>query len=417
MAPQRLAATHEFFRRILIGALAAAAALACATPAQALTPTDLPPVGADAGRFSLPIDCAITDTDLGGISVFDLKTSVDIQGVAPASLGPGQQFFLTEGSGSMTFPSWLTGLGAAVGITTADATVREMNIGARNATPAAINLASTPIQIPGIPITGGKDLVVGLPTGGGTFPDIGPYTAPDHGIVTLEFTGAVVDVALKASWGLVLHLRASCTPVAGNGLLSMAVGGAPGQPPAAFHGVPLHYPAVGVNQQVGIIHAPYRCTALGSRFDVGIAVGAQLPLSVDRATGLTFTDASGALVLPAGTVNQLLDAGFTGAAGTVTELTLTVDGGTPTSQNVIPAGGIPIPPTAFTRGQPLVVPLPAGGTLTAGPYLPAAGANHLVVSLGTAAATLRFTGGTGDVSATCAAPDPQVVLYDAPVTG
>jgi hypothetical protein len=205
--------------------------------------------------------------------------------------------------------------------------------------------------------------------------------------------------------------------VAGNALLSMAVGGAAGQPPAAFHDVPMNYPAVDVNQQVGIIHAAYKCTIFGSLFDAGVAVGGVLPLSVARATGLTFTNASGAMTMPATTVNQLLDLGFSAAGGTVSTLNLVVENGTPATQNVIPAGGIPIPQTPLVRNQPLVISLPANGTLTAGPYMPTAGADHMVISLGSAAATLQFVGAGRAVDANCAAPTPKVILYDAPVTG
>ncbi|GAA0246716.1 hypothetical protein GCM10010492_52840 [Saccharothrix mutabilis subsp. mutabilis] len=388
-----------------------------ATPANALDAEDLPPIGADAGRFNLPITCAITLPELGGLKVLDLPLNVDIQGVAPTQLGPGQQFFLTQGSGSMTFPRWLTDFGATFGVNRVDAIVTNMSIGARNATPTHYNIAGDGIHVNDIALTAGQELTVRLPVDpAATFPDIGPFTAPDAGVVTLQFDRAVVLITLKAAWGLVLKLKADCLPVAGNALLSMAVGGPAGQPPLAFHGVPLDFPRIPVNHQVGIINAPYRCTVLGQPFDVGIAVGAFTPLSVARSGAIRFTESSGALIIPAATVDRLLDAGITRASGRVTELTLAAAGGSPGATNVL-GEGFAIPETTLTRGRDVVVELPPDdGTLTAGPWTPDPGSGHVKISLATAAAELSLNG-QPPTPVRCATPSPEVILLDAPVTG
>ncbi|HEY3479475.1 MAG TPA: hypothetical protein VGL02_11330 [Streptomyces sp.] len=151
-------------RRIGVLAAVSAALLATVvTPAEALAPADVPAIGVDTGRFHLPISCAITLPDLGGTKVFDLGTSVDVQGVVATSLGPGQQFYLSQGSGAITFPTWLTGLAGTVGIDRADATVSQLVIGATNATPPSINVTETPQTIKDIVPCCGRPTVSGSP--------------------------------------------------------------------------------------------------------------------------------------------------------------------------------------------------------------------------------------------------------------
>jgi hypothetical protein len=396
----------------LAGAAALALALVQAPAAHALPPQDVPGIGVDTGRFKLPIGCTIA---LAGLPVFYLPTDVDVQGVAPVQLGPGQEFWLTQGSGSITFPEWLTALAPILGITRADARVTDLTIGASDSTPSAVNIAADePFEIKDIPVEAGKPLKVGLPLSG-TF-DVGPYKAPDGGKVTLAFDHAFAEVDLKSQAGFSLPITADCKPSAGNALLTIGVGGAPGRPPAKISGAPLNFSEPKSNELVGIINAPYRCTLGGEPLDVGIAVGARIPLVARRGGSFSFTEASGALVIPAGTVNRLVDKGYGSVSGTVTALNLEVEGGTPARQNVIPAGGIAIPRTPLVRDGQITVPLPGTGTLTAGPFTPSSGAESVSVGLGSAAAELSFDGAPGAAPATCDAPSPKVYLVDNPVT-
>lgn len=404
--------TPPALRRLCAAAAAALVllGLVSAPPARALPPGDVPAIGVDTGRFKLPIGCTIT---LGGLPVFYLPTDVDVQGVAPVQLGPGQEFWLTQGSGSITFPSWLTALAPILGVGKADARITDLSIGASGSTPESVNIAKDrPIEIKDIAIEAGKPLKVGAPVSG-TF-DVGPFTAPASGATTLQFVRATAEVDLKSSLGFALPIKADCKPAAGNALLKIGIGGPAGQPPAKITGAPLNFAEPASNELVGIIHAPYACTLGGDRLDVGIAVGADIPLTVRRGGSFSFTRASGALTIPPETVNKLIGKGYTTAAGRVTTQNLHVDGGTPATQNVAGAG-IEIPRTPLVRDQRIVVPLPADGTLTAGPFTPSPGATSVAVSLGEAAADFTFNGTTA-AKATCAAPSPKVYLVENPVT-
>jgi hypothetical protein len=402
--------------RRCLTALACCAALALAlvrTPAaHALPPQDVPAVGVDTGRFKLPIGCTIA---LAGLPVFYLPTDVDVQGVAPVQLGPGQEFWLTQGSGSITFPDWLTALAPVLGVDRADARVTDLTIGASGSTPPAVNIAEgKPFEIKDIAIEAGKPLKVGLPLSG-TF-DVGPFQAPSAGKVTLAFDHAFAEVDLKSQAGFSLPITADCKPSAGNALLTIAVGGAPGQPPARISGAPLNFPEPRSNELVGIINAPYTCALGGEPLDIGIAVGARIPLVAKRGGSFSFTEASGALVVPAAAVNRLLDRGHRSVSGKVTTLNLEVEGGTPARQNVIPSDGVAIPRTPLVRDRQIMVPLPSNGTLTAGPFAPSFGATNVAVSLGSAAAELSFDSTPGATPAACDAPSPKVYLVDDPVT-
>jgi hypothetical protein len=399
----------------VLGALAMlVSALVTPPAANAIPAEDLPAIGVDTGRFKLPIACTINFA--GALPVLWLPLDVDIQGVAPVQLGPGQEFWLTQGSGSITFPDWLTSLAPILGIDKADATVSDMSIGATNSTPDAVNLAKDPIKLADIPVEAGKPLKVGLPAPGQNLFDVGPYTAPQSGKVTLGFNSAFAKVDLKSSAGFALPITADCKPRGGNALLTIAVGGKPGQPPAKFQGAPLNFPEPKSGELAGIINAPYQCTWNGQPHSVGIAVGADgIPLTVSRSGSFSFTNASGALTVPKETVNDLIDQGVKTISGTVSELNLEVEGGTPQTLNVIPSQGVTIPETTLARDQRLVVPLPADGTLTAGPFKPSAGSQNVRVMLGGARAQLSLNG-DASTQATCGKPSPSVYLVDNPVT-
>lgn len=69
------------------------------------------------------------------------------------------------------------------------------------------------------------------------------------------------------------------------------------------------------------------------------------------------------------------------------------------------------------RDRPIVVPLPADGTLTAGPYAPAPGATNMIIGTGAAEAAFVFEGdgGTVEATGTCEEPETPVHLVDAAI--
>jgi hypothetical protein len=405
--------TNTPFLRRMRGAFAliAVAAALAPTAASALDTKLVPSIGADTGRFTLPISCAIK---LGTLQVAKINGTVDIQGIAPVQLGPGQQFYLSQGSGALTLPAWLTTLGGLVTIKKADAVVDSLLIGATRSNPATIDLAKNyDLSVTDVPVVAGKPITVGLPKLGNF--RVGPYVAPADGRVQFRFEGATANVTLKGAGTLKVKVRAECAASQGNALLSVAVGNqVDPTKPALYENEPLSYPTVAAGNLIGIVNSPYKCDIGGTQYDVGIAVGGVIPLAVKKAGTLSITQASGAITLPAATVNRLLDAGYTSLQGKVDELRLIVDNGSPANPNVLP-GGTTIPVTTLVRDTPVIVSLPTAGTVTAGPFKPTAGAASMVIGMGSAAATLQFNGNGQDVKATCPKPEPDALLVDAPL--
>lgn len=390
--------------------LALAAALAPST-SSALDPQLVPSIGADTGRFTLPISCQIS---VGTLKLIKIGGTVDIQGIAPVQLGPGQVFYLSQGSGALTLPAWLTTLGGIVTINKADAVISSLRIGATRSTPATVDLAKLyDLSVADAPVQGGKPLTVGLPKTGDF--RVGPYVAPADGRVQFRFEGATADVTLKSSIGLKIKVHAECLASQGNALLSVAVGSqVDASKPALYEGEPLSYPTVAAGNLIGIVNAPYKCDIGGQQYDVGVAVGGVIPLAVKRAGSLSITQASGAITLPAATVNRLMDAGVTTVQGKVDELKLIVDNGTPANPNVLP-GGTAIPATTLQRNTAVVISLPTTGTVTAGPFQPGTSAASMVIGMGSAAASLQFNGSSQVVPVSCPKPEPDALLVDAPI--
>jgi hypothetical protein len=390
--------------------MAVAAALAAPASSYALDPALVPSIGADTGRFTLPIICGIK---LSGLKVAQIRGTVDIEGIAPVQLGPGQEFYLSQGKGALTLPGWLSALGGIVAVKKADAIVDSLMIGATRSTPAAVDLAKLyDLSVYDVPVDAGKAITVGLPKTGDF--RVGPYKAPADGRVQFRFEGATANVTLKTPGGFKLKVRAECVADKGNALLSVAVGPQidPSKP-SLWEGEPLNYPPVAAGNLIGIVTSPYNCRMNGKNYDVGIAVGGILPLAVKKAGSISITEASGALIVPKETVNRMLDEGINTIKGNVQELRLFVENGTPANPNVLP-NGTPIPETTLVRDQRIVMSLPTTGTVTAGPIKPT-GTKSVVIGMDTAAATFEFNNDGKQIKATCARPAPDALLVDAPV--
>lgn len=391
--------------------MAVAAAAMAPSMSNALDLAQVPSIGADTGRFTLPISCQIS---VSGIKLIKIGGTVDIQGIAPVQLGPGQTFYLSQGSGALTLPAWLTTLGGIVTVNKADAVVTSLKIGATRSTPATVDLAKLyDLSVTDVPVVAGKPVTVGLPKEGDF--RVGPYVAPADGRVQFRFEGATADVTLKTQVGIKVKVRAECVASQGNALLSVAVGKeVDASKPALYEGEPLNYPPVAAGNLIGIVNSPYKCDIGGKQYDVGIAVGAIIPLAVKKNGSILFTQASGAITLPASTVNRLMDSGVTTVQGKVDELRLIVDNGTPANPNVLP-GGTDIPATTLQRDTPVKVSLPTNGTVTAGPFKPGTAAATMVIGLGSAAASLQFNGSSQVIKASCPKPEPDALLVDAPI--
>ena len=402
-------------RRLTALAVAAAsiapAALAAAPTgaSAALDPAKVPPIGASVGRFTMPIQCKITLPWLANLQVLDLPASVSVGGAVPASLVPGQKFYLSQASGRLTLPAWLSQIAPIIGATQARAIVPQVNIRAVGASPDTVNMAKTPLVVNGIHLGQNKPISVGLPLSG--YFTVGPWTAPNSGLLTLQFAQATAHVDLQTSSGAkILSADAKCTAPSNLALLTIEVGGASGQPDGLIANADVDFPTPPNGYDNGIIHAPYTCNLNGQSYSAGIAYGAMSPLSLPAVRTLSYVNAGGALTLSEDTVNRLLDQGVTTLSGTVRSLKVNAEGATPSQVDPAAGQNISFGPVALVRGQRLVIPAPASGQLTVGPFT-RVGSSQIRVSVGDAIFDVKLNGSSTSTAMNCVAPTaPHVFL-------
>lgn len=427
------------------------ACLVAPTTSSAFTADQVPSIGADTGRFTLDLTCAVRLPWLGGLKIMNLPGTADIEGIAPVQLGPGQEFWLTQGKGGVELPQWLSALANVGTITRVDVELPEILIGAVGATPATINLSENyNTNIPRARLSGLGTIQIGLPTFGprdnffGTpelleqleaensdvydkygqpanplYFNVGPFIAPDEGRIQFRFEGAKAVVTLHTILPFFKpRATANCKPSAGNSLLSVDIGdNVDASKPAKFEGEPLDYPEIAPGTIVGIVNAPYQCDfkygdGRVEKYDLGIAVGGNFPLAVDNEVGLTFLESSGAITIPPETSTKMVANGIYTLGGTVHELNLFAENGVPSVLNVLP-GGITISDTLIDSGMEQIIVLPESGPISAGPIFVDNTDETILVGMSNASATLEINQGEDTVEVSCPRPVPDALLLDA----
>jgi hypothetical protein len=401
----------KLFTKWLTGAVLTAASLGAHA---ALDPAQVPPVGASVGTFSLPLTCGITVPLLGNLKVWNLKTSVSISGAVPSTVGPGQRFYLSQASGTMTLPAWITTLAPLIGAKSADVVISEINISAVGASPETINMATSPLVLSAVPIVAGKPLTAGLPTSG-VF-TVGPWTAPASGLISVQFLGANASVDMLNSKGnKIITVKAQCSAPANTALLSLEVGGQAGQPDALIDNVFVKYPAPAVGYDNGVIDVGYHCTLDDAPADIGIAFGAVSPLSLASGAKLQYKNADGALVFPTTLVNSLVGQGVGTVSATLRKLVINTEGGSPASVDIAAKGPLSINAKSLAFGQSLVVAAPEAGYLTVDPVARATSTAQIRMSAGEAEIDLYYNGNQQAHRLSCAAPTPRIFLGASPL--
>ena len=448
--------TLSFFHRVrntLVSAAVIAAVIVPST-ASAIDESIIPSIGADTGRFNLALSCGVSLPFLGGLKILRLPGKVDIKGIAPAQLGPGQEFWLSQGSAGVILPQWLSILANLGTIYKVNVDILEINIGAAGATPATINLAELyDMNIKRARISGRGTIEIGLPlfgpddhyygsdrlrmqlaadnlNGDDTYFNVGPFIAPDEGRIQLRFEGAKVKVWLRTIFGIAIPVDANCKPSKGNSLLSVAIADTvDSSKPGKYEGEPLDYPEVRPGNIVGTVNAPYTCNfdyenGKKESYNLGIAVGGTFPLAVKRNVGLNFFDAYGAITIPPETMEAMSNNGISSIRGYVHELNLFAENGYPDVLNVLP-GGTPISPISIgttydyesgvEKYSKSITVLPEGGPITAGTIFVDNKDENLLVGMGTASATMQITvdGVEESAEVNCDRPVPDALLLDA----
>lgn len=391
-------------------------AVAPMTTHAALEADKIPPINASVGTFNLPLTCGIKVPALGNLQVWNLATTAAISGAVPASIGPGQNFYLAEGSGTLTMPAWITSLAPIIGAKSANVTLTEINIAAKGATPEVINIANPPLVLSNIPIVAGKPLTAGMPASG-VF-TVGPWTAPSSGLVALNFAGAKASVDMLNSKGKkLITITATCAAPADTALLTMEVGGPAGQADGKIENVFVKYPAADKNYDSGVMVPRYHCALDGEAVDIGVAFGAVSPLKLGSDNTLRYQNASGALILPSELVNKMLGRGVTSVSSSIRKLVINTEGATKPSLDVVASNGssLDVGVQALAADTPFIGVVPKQGDLTIAPIVKTSASSVLRVSAGEADVDLFYNNGSQAHRLSCTAPSPRIFLGASPL--
>lgn len=407
-------------RRVLVGAcvtmvvgVAMTAGVASATSIVPVNPTPGGlPDWAESGRINQDVKCTLP---ILGSQTFTEQMS----GTLSTEFAPGQSFYLTDGSGSLTIPSYLVTLLRLFGTKYISGTINTLDFGVLNGSPSTFNAASPAITIPKTQLIAGKALTLQIP-GPGNLLNVGPIDAGLSGDTTLQIGAAGGSVRLLDSSGNPLlglpALGISCSaPSPTVTLIAVNIAGLPTTAVSApATGQQVNTAPVPLGYFAGTVRTPLSCTANGTPVGIDASETATDDPNVAQNGSFDFIDASGSLTLPASYVNTLISEGVASASGSISTLDIDQDGGSPAVVNAADP--------AFTVGshqlvanQPITINLPeGGGSYTVGPFGVGTGSVDIQTQ-GPAGGTLNLADAGGNpvgspVTVSCAAPSPQVIV-------
>lgn len=290
------------------------------------------PVNVQVGTYHGQFSCAIAGGLLG-----TYKIDYAMTGAVPVNAGPMQPVYVSQGRSQITVPKALVGLMKVVGGKQISGSATYVGFRGNGATPAEINGATTPIQIPPTALPASGDLVLAVP--GDSTLTIGPFTAASGtvafalGNITTQFN------LLNAKGKTILPLTIACkapTPV--EALFAVNFGGEPDSAPL----IPQVEadPAVGVPLK-GVTAATavqYRCNLDGvGSYDVPVTLNATA-IGLVFKSGQTWTgeNGRGLVRLPAQAINDVLAQTPNAISGrmTVTTLEILAENASPAVLNV-----------------------------------------------------------------------------------
>ncbi|KAA2250173.1 hypothetical protein F0L68_39205 [Solihabitans fulvus] len=389
------------------------AALAVVPTAGAAPVSPAVPAGAEIGQVNFPFSC--TMPIIGTQTV-----NVGLSGTLTSQLGSGQQFYLSDGAGTLTIPANVVNLIAALGADSMSGTVNTLQITATGATPASLDAANgTPIVIPSTKLVADQPVVLPLPADG--LLTVGPYTAGTSGIANLGVGGSTATINLADASGNPVLYPLDVTCDAPNPTVSLAavnIGGPAGLPPAQpSTGARAVFGDIPLGSLTGSVNLPLSCTVsgLGSQ-DISGTLTGTFARVVPGGSQFSITGGGGSLNYSASAVNAILAQypTATTASGSLTDFEVQADNATPASVNAA-SPAIAVGQTALTAGQAASVPIPSGtDTLTIGPFTAGPSGGQVTLSAGSSGGTITVqdAGGTtlGSAQISCATPNPRVAL-------
>jgi hypothetical protein len=356
-----------------------------------------------------------------------------ITGAMPTTDGPGQPFYISAGQAQVTIPAVLVDGMALFGTTKIEATAPTVNMNLLGATASSVNIAASgPIVIPPTTLTAGQPLTLDLPSGGGTFANIGPvYPASGQSVVDVGLGSVVVDATTLNSSGKPTILGSATVTCAAPSptvfLGNLSVGGPASTTPNIAPGT--YTPAtIPVESVEGATAASYTCTfgSLGS-FGINLSTSAWGAPSSGTLAGTVgtefyFQDGQATISIPESLVNAIY--GSEGAnASEVTQIETTMSkfdlsavDATPAATNIAAQQSMVGGPSPISDNEPAALHMPGspGTTLKEFGFTPTA-PGQLYVFLQDSAGSIQPMNSSGQplgspISFTCPTTYPLTPL-------
>lgn len=411
-------------QHFLMSAVTTACLLGAQLSAQAagVDPTNIP-LNSQIGSLRIPLSCTFP---IIGKQTLNIK----LTGSMATTVTPGQQFYMTDGSGILELPQGLVDLSySLLGARSGTGTISELNFAIANGTPAIINGLSSPIVIDNLPIKAGEPVRLALPPTG--FIQIGPLTAtntvPSQVLVKMSSAKGVLRLLTKTGKTILWDLGVACAaPSPEIIVLGMTVAGTHSDEVSAPHtNIRTEDLDAPFMTQAGSLRFPLSCniSGLGRREVDGTFTGIAPALYAPGEVFDSATSGYGNIVLSGDTIGEMLAQVPTAksAALMVTRLEFNSTNTAPAQIDMAATGAITGADIPLVAGQRAASRIPASGFLTIGKWKALATGTDTAMYVGRTNATVALKNATGQVIDTrtvaCDEPNPRTTLVSVTIGG
>lgn len=411
-------------QHFLMSAVTTACLLGAQLSAQAagVDPTNIP-LNSQIGSLRIPLSCTFP---IIGKQTLNIK----LTGSMATTVTPGQQFYMTDGSGILELPQGLVDLSYnLLGARFGNGTISELNFAIANGTPAIINGVSAPIVVENLPIVAGQPVRMALPPTG--FIQIGPLTAtstvPSQVLVKMSSAKGVLRLLTKTGKTILWDLGVACAaPSPEIIVLGMTVAGTHSDEVSAPHtNIRTEDLDAPFMTQAGSLRFPLSCniSGLGRREVDGTFTGIAPALYAPGEVFDSATSGYGNIVLSGDTIGEMLAQVPTAksAALMVTRLEFNSTNTAPAQIDMAATGAITGADIPLVAGQRAASRIPASGFLTIGKWKALTTGTDTAMYVGRTNATVALKNGNGQVIDTrtvaCDEPNPRTTLVSVTIGG
>ncbi|KAL9936134.1 hypothetical protein V8E36_004976 [Tilletia maclaganii] len=345
-------------------------ALVGAATAQTNGPFSIGPaaVGFEKGTLNATLICNVTST---GLNLKNQQIAFGVAAILPNRVNASQPFNVIAGT-RLIVPASINNLAYGFGARSYAGNATRVIVNAKGATPSSIDAAKTPIVIPSAPIASGQVAVLEVPGKGGVI-KVGTFKGvTSTSNIIFSFGDITAQIrAFKADGSpTILNANVSCPAQARPASLAFVAAGGTGKTTTVTPTNGGAISTIPINSTAGVTGFSYNCSFSGfGQGPVRISVGGFRKTNAPVKSGSTFSISGGQgnIYLTKQLTDQITTR-FDNAAKfslDVTKLNFLATNASPSTLNVMPAGGISSP--IQTLSSSAVVTLPNGAPTTTFP--------------------------------------------------